>query len=329
MDEKKTFQPRWQNYCRRFGPIMEPAFKNDMPSRLKLLDALDFISARQLNKAVDCLQEIREQAVTDADTAAWSFFIGFCFELAGQREHMMHCYKASTSFEHSFYLPYLKMAVAEHSEADFSSAKDDYVMAMSCLGQMPAETMDSQALLRAWTGTVSCLTMMHRYSEAEEMMKQGDENHPRMAPAAAVLYAALGNRQKTQEFLEKIQELDAEQAKITGDLTAEILNGSHPHFHPQQIETKLLEEFWLRFSAEAENLKTLEEKELSESLSEKLSKIYPFMGRPVQLRVESSEKKTAIYLKDCYAIGLQQGFGRLLNMRPDGLGEEWSFAIEH
>ena len=329
MDENRSFQQRWQGYCRRFGPIMEPAFKNDMPSRLKLLDALDFISSRQLNKAVDCLQEIREKAVNDDDTAAWSFFIGFCFELAGQREHMMHCYIASASFGHSFYMPYLKMAIAEHAEADFAAAREDYLSAMSCLGQMSAEEMDNQALLRAWTGLVSCLTMMHRYSEAEEIMKQGDEKHPRMAPAAAVLYAALGNRQKAEDFLRSIEKLDAEQAKITAELTSRILDGSHPHFHPQQIENQSLLDFWACFEENSKELKSMEETELAEKLSEQLSKIYPFMGRPVQLRAESSEEKTKVFLKDCYAIGLQQGFGKLLNMRPKSLDGEWSFAIEH
>ena len=329
MEEKKNFQLRWQNYCRRFGPVMEPAFKNDMPSRLKLLEALDFISTRQLNKAVDCLQEIRERAINDADTAAWSFFIGFCFELAGQREHMMHCYKASAGFQHNFYLPYLKMAVAEHAEADFSAANEDYVMAMSCLGQMNADEIDSQALLRAWTGMVSCLTMMHRYSEAEEMIKQGDTNNPRIMPAAAVLYAALGNRQKTEKLINQILTLDSEQAKITGDLTEQILNGSHPHFHPQQIRTELLKNFWVWFIDASEELRKTEENELVKKLSEKLSTIYPFMGRPVQLRAERTGKKTEVFLKDCYAIGLQQGFGRLLNICPESLGEDWSFVIEH
>ena len=327
MEEK--FLQRWQAYCRRFGAIMEPAFKDDMPSRMKLLEALDHIASRQLNKAVDCLQEIREQAVNDADTAAWSFFIGYCFELAGQREHMMHCYRASASFEHSFYMPYLKMAVAEQAEADFAAAKEDYMMAMSCLGQMEESEMDKQALIRAWTGLVSCLTMMHRYSEAEDILKQGDTKHPRMAPAAAVLYAALANRQKTEEYISQIQKHDTEQANITAELTAQILAGTHPHFHPQQIDNKAVAAFWEWFEKNAAEMERTEESVLPEKLSEQLRGIYPFMGRPVQLRASRKGQKIEIFLKDCYAIGLQQGFGRLLNMKPESIGKEWSFAIEH
>ena len=316
----------WQTWCKKFGPIMEPAYKNDPESRVKLTEALEYISQRQLNKAIESLQEIREKAICDADTAAWSFFVGFCFELAGRKENMKHCYEASIGLGHRFYLPHLKLALMEHGDANFEAAYEHYSNAIVCLGETEAVYGDSASLLKAWRGLVSCLTMMHRYSEAEELYLQA-EGQEDMDTCGAVLYAALGKRQKSLGLLEIVETKRPEQAESLRQMTEQILDGSHPHFHPQPMPAGAIERFWQWFCDNEEELRGEMEETLAPLVAEQLKEVISFLERDAELRAERKGKTIRLYLKDRYAIALQQAYGRLINSAP--AFEDWSFAIEH
>lgn len=305
---------------------MEPAFKNDTDSRVKLLDALECIRNRQLNAAVELLQQIREKAVCDADTAAWSFFVGFCFELAGRKENMKHCYEASVSYGHNFYMPYLKLALMEHSNANFEAAREHYNSAIICLSKMEENKRDDKSLVKAWANLVSCLTMMHRYSEAEEILRQA-AGREGFEACGAVLYAALGKSQKCKALIEKIKEQSEEHAEELGLMTAKILDGSHPHFHPQPMEEGADKRFWQWFEENEEELRGEMEEILPRIVGEALGEVFPFLEREAELRAERKGKSIKLILKDRYAIGLQQGYGKLLSAAPEF--KDWSFAIEH
>ena len=325
----EIFKRSWQEYCKVFGPIMEPAYKNDIKSRMKLVEALNFISKRQLNDAVNALQEIREEGRCDADTAAWSFFIGFCFELAGRKEQMMHCYSASASFGHRFYKPYLKMAIVEHSDADFEAAAQHYEEAVICIGELPEEQRDNNSLELAYSSLISCLTMMHRYREAETLLKQAGVGSASFAAAGAVLYAALGNRQKANVQLARLEIQDEERAEHTRALVEQILSGEHAHFHPVPIEEEKIVEFWDWFASMEEDLKLTDDESAAYEIADKLKDSFSFLERDARLRLCGSEKGRQVILKDFYAIGLQQGYGRLLAACPEKLKEYWLFSIEH
>ena len=328
---RQAFLRGWEACCRQFGPVLEPAFREDEPARRTLLAAINRIGRRELKEAIGLLQEIRECCQCDADTAAWSFLVGFCFELAGKTENMMHCYRASADCGSRYYMPYLKMAAVEHGNAAFDAARQDYSRAIALLQEMPEEQWDGESLASAYTRLASCLTMMHRYREAEESWKKGRSlsRTPGNTAAGALLYAALGKELPVRMLLEELEEQNRELCTGIRELTAQILDGSHPHFHPIAPDDARLHRFWRWFGEKEGAFSAQEPEAFAQEIGAQLNQIFPFLEREAQLQLLCSGEEKQLILLDSYAIGLQAGYARLLALRPPELGHHWSFSLGH
>lgn len=133
--------------------------------RIPLIAALNHISTRQIKQALEILRSIQPHCIYDEDKAAWTFFVGLCFEMAGKQEQMLRWYEDAGKFGHRFYLPYLKIAKAAHNAAQFQKALQYYAAAISCLQEMREDERDELILGSAYTNLTSCLTMLYRYGE--------------------------------------------------------------------------------------------------------------------------------------------------------------------
>lgn len=316
--DKEAFQRSWEFYSKIYGPILEPAFKDDSHARVKIISALNRMYGKDLNKAIEHLEDIRECCCYDADWAAWSFFVGLCFDMARDTEHMLHCYNACVSYEPKFYLPYLKLAVQEHRNADFDAAAEHYMTALEYLGEMEASQRVNDGVELAYSSLISCLTMMHRYREAEALLKQAGVGSASFAAVGAMLYAAMGNKQKAEVQLARLEIQDAEQAAQSREMVQDILNGKHPHFHSLPVDGEKIAEFWKWFGSNEANIDT-------ENIGQQLWEVFDFLEREAAVQIE--ERK--IVFKDSYAMSLQLGYGKLIAACPDSLKENWSFSIEH
>ena len=317
--DKEAFQRAWELYGRLYGPIMEPAFKTDEQARLKLVYALNRMHGKQLNEAIAHLEDIRERCCYNEDWAAWSFFVGLCFDMAGDTEHMLHCYNACISYEPAFYMPYLKAAMAEHRGAEFEAAAEHYCLCLERLSENPdVPGMEGKQAV-AYSSLISCLTMMHRYGEAERLLKQSGAGTADFAAVGAVLYAAMGIRPKAQMQLARLEIQDEEQAAHVRALTEDILEGKDAHFHALPVDDDSIENFWKCFG-ETENLDM-------EKLIRMLWEMLPFLEREPFAELNVEEKR--IVFHDRYAMSLQYGYGKLLAACPQGIMQHWSFAVEH
>ncbi len=226
----------WEVHRQAFGPILEPAFVENPQVRILLINALNHISRREIKRGMELLKEIRPHCIYDEDKAAWAFFVGLCFEMAGARDQMLEWYEKAGEVGHRFYLPYLKLAKAAHSAAQLEKAKRYYNTAIDCLLEMPDNDKDEIMLGAAYTNLTSCLTMLHRYADAESAWKSAQQYplQPGAEATAAILYAAMGNAEKVEHYIEKLKEkLPAWVAK-TQEMTQQIRNGTHPDFPPKK-----------------------------------------------------------------------------------------------
>ena len=132
----------WEVHRQAFGPILEPAFVENKQVRILLINALNHISRRETKRGMELLKEIQPHCIYDEDKAAWTFFVGLCFEMAGARDQMLEWYEKACQYGHRFYLPYLKLAKAAHTAAKFEKAKAFYVTAIDCLREMPENDQD-------------------------------------------------------------------------------------------------------------------------------------------------------------------------------------------
>ena len=222
----------WEVHRQAFGPILEPAFAENQQVRILVINALNHISRRDIKRGMELLKEIQPHCIYDEDKAAWTFFVGLCFEMGGARAQMLEWYEKAAAFGHRFYLPYLKLAKAAHGSAQFEKAKGYYETAIDCLLEMPEKDKDDVILGSAYTNLTSCLTMLHQYSMAEKAWQEAIKYpaQPGADAAAAILYAAMGNAEKTAEHIEKLKEKFPAWVAQTSQMTRQILDGTHPAF---------------------------------------------------------------------------------------------------
>lgn len=222
----------WETHRQAFGPILEPAFIENQQARIILINALNHISRREIRRGMELLKEIHPHCIYDEDEAAWSFFVGLCFEMAGAQAQMLEWYEKASEIGHRFYWPYLKLAKAAHTESQLEKAKKYYETAIDCLLEMSENDKDEIILGSTYTNLTSCLTMLHRYTEAETSWNEAQKYpiQPGANATAAILYAAMGNEEKTAIYIEYLKIQQPAWAAQVQEMTQQILNGEHPDF---------------------------------------------------------------------------------------------------
>lgn len=197
----------WETHRQAFGPILEPAFRENPQVRLILVNALNHISRREIQRGMDLLKELQPHCIYDEDKAAWAFFVGVCFEMAGSRERALEWYEKAGQIGHRFHLPYLKLAKAAHAGAQYERAADYFKTAIECLLEMPEEDRDEIILGSACANLTSCLVTLRRYEEAEKAWDQAEKypQQPGATATAAILFAALGNGERAEAYLKQLK----------------------------------------------------------------------------------------------------------------------------
>ncbi len=220
----------WEIHRQAFGPILEPAFVENQQVRILLINALNHISRREVKRGMELLKEIQPYCIYEEDKAAWAFFVGLCFEMGGAQKQMLEWYEKAGRIGHRFYLPYMKLAKAAQSAAQFETAKGYYETAIACLKEMSDQ--DEIVLGSAYTNLTSCCTMLHQYPSAEAAWKEAQKYplQPGADATAAILYAAMGDAEKTAAHMEQLKEKLPEWVAQTQQMTDQILSGTHPAF---------------------------------------------------------------------------------------------------
>ncbi|MBQ3489192.1 MAG: tetratricopeptide repeat protein [Clostridia bacterium] len=330
--ESAGVQRSWKVHVQAFGPILEPAFAEDFQTRIHLINALNHISNRDLKTGLKKLQLIEKACETDADKAAFLFCMGLCMEMANMKEEMVSFYQNSGEYGHSFYLPYLKVAKAAHSDAVFEIAEKNYVRAIQCLNAIRSNEQNQIILASVYTNYASCLTMMHRYKEAEEALQSSREILPEQCgrtSAEAILEAAKGEAGKARALTEKILEQEPALYHTANKMVNDILEKKHPHFAPMALPEGWKAEFWNWFiSNEAIFLKNLEAQDYAavfQMVQPKLKEVFPFMERNLEFAIEPRENFYQITFADFFMISLTCAYKELIEAVPPSLSARWRF----
>ncbi len=331
--ESAAFQKSWRTHMAAFGPILVPAFPEDYQAKVHLAAALNKISSRDIKGGLDKLKVVQKYCQTNADKAAWCFFMGLCCEMAGATDQMIMMYQEADRFGHRFYMPYLKVAKQAYNDGALDVAEENYRDGIACFDATGLDDPSKAILGSAYTNLASCLTMMHRYDDAAaalETSKQLMPQIPGRTAAEAVLAAAMGQAELTAQLLDGVE---ASVQKATRQITEDILNRNHPHFHKVEIDEEQLAVFWAWFAAEEASLLTNLRAKAYETVLTKicseLQPLTPFQSRSPELGIEPGEEKFRILLADFYSVALHQTYEALLATMPGELEKNWMFEIRH
>ena len=336
---KKAFfdsevQKSWSVHMQAFGPILEPAFADDYETRVNLTAALNKISRRDLKGGLEKLKHLQGKCITDADKAAWLFFMGVCFEMAGAKEQMLSFYQQAGNYDHRFYLPYLKIAKSAYGDMVLEIAESNYQKAIACFEKPPLDARSKTVLASAYTNLASCLTMMHRFDDAQEALNASCRIAPILpgrSGTAAILYAAAGKAQDAAASLDKLKAEAPQMFSQTNDVVEKILTGTHPHFFPQPLSDAAIAEFWTWF---ARNESRLSEKiaqqdydGASAMLHEQMAPLFAFSDKSIELALSSVEGVTQVSMADFFSVGLKHAYEALLTACPEQWKQRWQFII--
>lgn len=334
--ESALIQKSWQVHTRAFGPILEPAFMDNYHARIDLTAALNYISNRDVKNGLEKLHAIQKSCSTEADKAAWLFCAGLCYEMANMREEMLACYQEAGEYGHKFYLPFLKVAKTAHNDAVFETAEENYKKAIQSLLEDEHVEQRNIILGAAYTNYASCLTMMHRYEEAEETLKKSAEILPEQkerAAAEAILAAAQGNAVKAHDCTEILKTQAPFLYETTQDMVRSILENRHPQFSCVAIKDGVIEAFWNWFvsseSALLEELGLEEYDKVVKMIMLKLKEVFPFMERDPEFGIKPEEEFYQITFADYYMVSLEYGYHELIKSVPKRLLSHWGFDIAH
>lgn len=330
----ENFQQQWAVHMGAFGPILEPAFAEDYASRVHLLAALNHLSRRDVKNGLKKLEQLRDKCVTNADKAAWLFFMGLGFEFAGAQEQMLSCYRSAGEFGHRFYMPYLKLAKFFQQGCLYDRAEENYRLTISCFDGTGLSEADRRILGSAYTGLATVLTMMHRYEEASgalESSRQLWPDAPGRAAAEAVLYAVSGQWEQAEESLSVLRSHAPEAHGPLADMITRIREGKEPLFCPMDVEEEKIDAFWHRFLENREDLEDrLSREEYPNDLAEALNALFPFMQQELDPEFSREEDgRIRMLLPDYYAVALNRGYEQLLESCPAELKDGWIFEIVH
>ena len=329
-EKAKEFMYRnWQTHMQAFGPILAPAFSEDLQARLRLLVALNHISQRQCTEGRQILlKELKDRCQNDQDLAAYRFFMGLSFEMEGNRVQMRNWYSRCCKLKHNFFMPHLKLAKFYHGEMFYDQAVTHYQTAIELLKK--EKDRDPAVLGATYANLTGCLTMMHDFKAAEAAWFATVQFplQTNSYATAAMLYAAKGDREKAYAYLGQIDEKFQDLIQGTTASIEKVLTKQHPHFNRIAVDPQKITDFWKWFVSQEERF-TQRSPKIFDELAKQVQAVLPFM--PHFTRYRCMKQKDGYFYSFCdfYSISVHYGLAELLRACPQDLQMRWNFSVIH
>ena len=115
--------------------------------------------------------------------------------------------------------------------------------------------------------------------------------------------------------------------------TDRILAGTESQFFTVPVENEKIATFWSWFSGCASELEIkLDKKEydaVMTSVGEQLLETFPFLEQRPTVSIGKNNDGYVILLKDLYAVGIIDAYGKLLAACPETVRAQWLFDVVH
>ena len=334
--EKDDVKKSWETHVRAFGPILEPAFAQNLQARIHLTAALNMISNRNLAGALMKLKALQKSVQSEADKAALLFCFGLYAEMAGSQEQMLAYYSMANQCNHKFYLPYLKVAKYYLNSRMCKEAEELFRKAIDCFAAVGLSDTDKLILGSAYTNLASCLTTQHRYDEARTALDNSAKLCPDAAGRAAVeavLFALDGDEDKVAECLETLKPQGEQVVAAVKKTIDGILARTDPMFFEVSVDGNRITDFWEWFAGYETEMKKLLDKEKYDDgltpVARQLLIAFPFLEEIPNVGLGKNAKGYVVELKDYYAVGVVAAYEKLIAACPNEIGEKWQFVIAH
>ncbi len=227
-----SLERKYQLMQRSFGPILYPAFRENVMANVLLTEAFDHILNRNLESARKKLMLLEAECKTDADHAARLFFLGYAHEQCGDREGMLPYYQQAGSYGHNYRYPYLLLAREYYNREEFALSAENYQRTIDC-------TKPGDRQLPVFYGELATvLVFLHDYDRAEEALKASAALSPRrggLDQTRVLLWAARGDRAQAEKYVKRVERRSQNQGARARNAMEQILSGTHRLFPPETV----------------------------------------------------------------------------------------------
>ncbi len=330
------FQKNWAAYQKSFGPILKPAFPDNYQAKVHLCTALNHINSKNMPQALLSLNALQKHLNTDADKAAFLFFMGLFCEYAGRFDQMADLYAQANALNHTFYLPYLKVAKYHMDGCIYDVAADNYRAAIGCFDPAVLSDQDRKLMGTAYINLASCLAMMHRYEEAENTLAASRElisDAPGRAAPEAILHAVRGEKELAESCLLTLKNQAPNAYESMKKSVENIFAGTEPQFFEVPVEEANIAAFWTWFASNSADLQKKLNKQDYEAViaavGDHLLEAFPFLGNRPYVALGKNDTGYVIQLKDRYAPGIIKAYGMLQHACPEEIKSAWLFDVIH
>ena len=332
------FQQAWQVHMQAFGPILAPAYSDCYTAKVHLTNILNKISQRDVAGAKSVMETLLKSCGcdTDEEKALLCFLQGLCCEVSEDMMRMFGLYTQAGYHHHHFYLPHLKCAKLAHEGGQLDIALAEYSKALPLIRNMTEGPERTKLLGSALTNTASCLTYMHRYQDAENLLKEARQTGAvaRIETVEAVLYAATGRKDDMENALSALTN-DPEYSHIC-ELVRSISDGHDPHFTAQPVSEEAVAAFWRWFEENETHLLSLynqQDEELPEEfvdlVCEHMNPCFPFEHPPVELgSVQDADIPEVIFFTNSFNRSVNTGYETIIEACPADMASRWNFTAE-
>lgn len=334
------FQQSWAVHMQAFGPILAPAYQDCFTAKVHLTNILNKISRHDVEGAKATMQTLLQSCGCESseEKALLAFLQGLCCEVAGDQMHMFTLYTQAGYHQHRFYLPYLKCARFAHESGQLDIALAEYSKALPLIRELPEGPARTKLLGSALTNTASCLTYMHRYQDAEALLKEARQHGPvaRIEAVEAVLLAAMDREEEMEACLVALAEADDPDYDHILDLVTDIINGQDPHFTPQPMDEAAISAFWQWFAENEASLLALYNQrdeelpaEFTQQLEDHLAPCFPFGHAPVAFgTTEDDGTPELFFFTGSYNRSVNAGYIAIIEACPADVASRWNFTVE-
>lgn len=337
----KGYDDSWYAHCRMFGDILEPAFVDDPAARFELTGALNLMTRGRYTAAAKKLDGILEHCRTDADFAAWHFFLGVCCDKSGLTDMAIVYYGQAAKREPEFYMVYLMLAKCLHAKKHYEAALSAYLKTVDEVLSRPKRdevpAVRESALLGSVHGNAAnCLLMMRRYDDAEFELYEAaryEYENPLLTLTWASLYAATDRKAKAVEKMNELRSVSPELESESALMVREIVEGKNSRFALRSIPTDKLGKFWDWFTANESRLHSLAmgtgSPFLMEEVCDQVRGIFDFGAERPGFDLGRDGKKARLSFFDNYNLTFEIWLERLVDTAPKQLRPRWSFYSVH
>lgn len=330
---------KWrEEHTKVFGTLFSDAFSESEEAQICFTAALISISQRQFDKAMPKLDMLEGMITSESDEAAIYYFKGLNYEMLGKCELMEEYYEKLKDLSSipKFLLslhPYYRTAKFAQRDSECSKSMHYYRKALDLYRDVKLDAHVSSVASHIVYDIATLCLYMHEYDQCEHFLefsyKYDKSKNPQRDYVKAILLALKGKRAECEKLVRGLNLFLKGNCQA---MTKAIFNGTDLHYCIVPQDRSQHGGFWRSFENDAGGFRAMAAdgrySELEESISAMLTRVFGFMKRTLECRVETVGETVVVKCKNYRVKTLIAEHKELFAMMPNELSDFAFLSVE-